>query len=139
MSTEGVERSIRQYYHHIDDLTHAVGSQFITNPKVLDNIKALFTEEAIYHRQGFPAFVGKVAIEHFFQETRSLCGKHALESVELHPGVQLFQGEKFPSQFETPSKNSCITVQVKGSFAGKLYITEPPEGSAKWKSYFPLF
>lgn len=68
-TTETVAALAHELYHRVD-----TGD--------IDGLVAMFTEDAEYHRPGYPPAVGHAGIDHFYRYERVLAsGVHTLEAV----------------------------------------------------------
>lgn len=128
-----IEGRILKYYRQVDrsvSISRERG-ELMVNTCATDDISNLFAANAVYERDGWPAFVGKKDIEHFFHDTRALCGVHRVDGVHITPGIHVDAEARLHAHFPKLSGLGCKTLVVSGVFTG-AQCQEEKRGAARF-------
>lgn len=117
-SVKEIVGSICEYYKSIDKSTN-IQQGFSRDKSSTSAVVSLFSENSVYERSGWPRpFVGKRAIENFFNTDRALVGQHHVVSWEIIDGFDEEIRNNFKMRFPDVDVRHCKTVVVKGNFTG---------------------
>lgn len=110
--------TIKEYYEKVDVSLDHTQMSVRSVDKHIDALLSLFSDDAVYERQGYEPFMGKEAIRDFFAAQRALVGTHTLLSVEEKSGLEV-NGHALPDSI-LPLPADVTTIVVQGVFHGRL-------------------
>jgi hypothetical protein len=114
---QSILERIQHYYDSVDNSKSATKDGVTTDHYALQEISTLFSDNAVYERDGDKPFIGKEAISEFFGKKRPLVGGHAIESIESKAGIDEVE-YLIKRRFPAVKAADCVTISVKGIFTG---------------------